>query len=91
MWRAGQADAAIDDRCALLFEEQASKTIQYQWLDNKVCPTCVPGDKKYEPGEEGAVQSSALAGAISVDPGVGCAQAIIKGWLTGSEPSCGCG
>ena len=49
---------------------QASKTIQYQWLDNKVCPTCVPGDKKYEPGEEGAVQSSALAGAISVDPNI---------------------
>jgi NAD-dependent dihydropyrimidine dehydrogenase PreA subunit len=28
--------------------------------------------------------------AISVDPGVGCAVAIIKGWLTGTEPSCDC-
>jgi hypothetical protein len=35
-----------------------------------VCPTCVPGDKVYQPGEEGAVQSSALAGAISVDPNI---------------------
>lgn len=28
--------------------------------------------------------------ALEVKPGVGCASAIIKSWLTGSEPSCGC-
>ena len=27
--------------------------------------------------------------AIMVKAGVGCAAAIIKGWLTGTEPSCG--
>jgi len=47
---------------------QDLKTITYQWTDNKVCPTCIPGDKKYQPGEEGNVTATALAGAISVDP-----------------------
>lgn len=28
--------------------------------------------------------------AITVNAGVGCASAIIQGWLTGSEPSCDC-
>lgn len=28
--------------------------------------------------------------AVAVNPGVGCAAAIIKGWLTGTEPTCGC-
>ncbi|WP_407309435.1 mercury methylation ferredoxin HgcB [Desulfosporosinus sp. SB140] len=28
--------------------------------------------------------------ALEVKPGVGCAAAIIKGWLTGTEPSCDC-
>ncbi|MCO5387513.1 hypothetical protein [Desulfosporosinus sp.] len=28
--------------------------------------------------------------ALEVKPGVGCASAIIKGWLTGSEPNCDC-
>ena len=28
--------------------------------------------------------------AITVNAGVGCASAIIKGWLTGSKPSCDC-
>lgn len=39
--------------------------------------------------ECGACAVNCSAGAISVDPGVGCAEAIIRGWLTGSEPSCG--
>jgi Carboxypeptidase regulatory-like domain len=47
---------------------QAEKIITYQWTDTKVCPTCIPGDKKYQPGEEGNVTANALAGAISVDP-----------------------
>ena len=40
--------------------------------------------------ECGACALNCVPGAISVDPGVGCAQAIINGWLTGSEPSCDC-
>ena len=41
--------------------------------------------------ECGACALNCVPGAISVDAGVGCAQAIITGWLTGSEPSCDCG
>ena len=40
--------------------------------------------------ECGACALNCSAGAISVTPGVGCASAIIHGWLTGTEPSCGC-
>ena len=40
--------------------------------------------------ECGACALNCVSGAISVDPGVGCAQAIIHGWLTGGEPSCDC-
>jgi carboxypeptidase family protein len=49
---------------------QATKSLTYQWLDNKVCPTCIPGDKKYQAGEEGTQTASALAGAIKVDPNI---------------------
>ncbi len=47
---------------------QSLKTITYQWTDTKVCGTCNPGDKLYQPGEEGSVTGTALAGAITVDP-----------------------
>ncbi len=30
------------------------------------------------------------ANAIAVDSGVGCAAAVIMGWITGREPSCDC-
>jgi ferredoxin len=40
--------------------------------------------------ECGACAKNCPANAISVDSGVGCAAAVITGWLTGSEPSCGC-
>ena len=40
--------------------------------------------------ECGACALNCVPGAISLDPGVGCAQAIIHGWLTGGEPSCDC-
>ena len=40
--------------------------------------------------ECGACALNCVPGALSVEPGVGCAQAIINGWLTGSEPSCDC-
>ena len=41
--------------------------------------------------ECGACALNCATGAITVSPGVGCASAIIRGWLTGTEPSCGCG
>jgi hypothetical protein len=49
---------------------QVVKSLTYQWLDNKVCPGCIPGDKTYQAGEEGTLLASALAGAITVDPNI---------------------
>ena len=49
---------------------QVVKSLTYQWLDNKVCAGCIPGDKVYQPGEEGTLTASALAGAITVDPNI---------------------
>jgi NAD-dependent dihydropyrimidine dehydrogenase PreA subunit len=40
--------------------------------------------------ECGACAKNCPANAISVDAGVGCAYAVIMGWLTGSKPSCDC-
>ena len=40
--------------------------------------------------ECGACEKNCPFYAIEVRPGVGCASAIIKGWLTGTEPTCGC-
>lgn len=40
--------------------------------------------------ECGACALNCVPGAITVKPGVGCAQAIITSWLTGGEPSCDC-
>lgn len=40
--------------------------------------------------ECGACAKNCPANAITVDAGVGCAAAVIMGWLTGSEPSCDC-
>lgn len=40
--------------------------------------------------ECGACAKNCPSNAISVNSGVGCADAIIKGALTGKEPSCGC-
>ena len=41
--------------------------------------------------ECGACALNCASGAITLKPGVGCAEAIIRGWLTGTEPHCGCG
>jgi len=41
--------------------------------------------------ECGACALNCSPGAISVHAGVGCASAIIRGWVTGSEPNCCCG
>lgn len=40
--------------------------------------------------ECGACSKNCAFSAITVKPGVGCAAAIIKGLLMGSEPSCDC-
>lgn len=40
--------------------------------------------------ECGACVKNCPFNALDVKPGVGCASAIIKGWLTGTEPSCDC-
>ena len=40
--------------------------------------------------ECGACAINCPASALGVDSGVGCAQAVIVGWLTGTEPSCDC-
>jgi len=64
-----------------------------------VCPHAVMKmvEKKVEIAQKdscmecGACMRNCPVGALSVNAGVGCASAIIKGWLTGSEPSCGCG
>jgi NAD-dependent dihydropyrimidine dehydrogenase PreA subunit len=41
--------------------------------------------------ECGACQHNCAFGALKVDAGVGCAAAIINGWIHGTEPTCGCG
>jgi NAD-dependent dihydropyrimidine dehydrogenase PreA subunit len=40
--------------------------------------------------ECGACVMNCPAEAIEVNAGVGCAAAIIQGWFTGKEPTCGC-
>lgn len=40
--------------------------------------------------ECGACARNCPTGALTVKAGVGCASAIIKGWLTGGPPTCGC-
>lgn len=40
--------------------------------------------------ECGACAKNCPAEAITVSPGVGCATAIINGWISGSKPSCAC-
>ncbi|MBP2689139.1 MAG: hgcB [Deltaproteobacteria bacterium] len=50
-----------------------------RFLDRDACMEC------------GACAMNCPVKAISVHPGVGCAAAILNGWLSGSKPSCGCG
>ena len=40
--------------------------------------------------ECGACVTNCAAGALYVDAGVGCASAIVRSWILGGEPSCGC-
>lgn len=63
-----------------------------------VCPHgvfCIDGKKaqvkdKNRCMECGACAMNCPAKAISVDSGVGCAAAVIWGWINGNEPSCDC-
>jgi NAD-dependent dihydropyrimidine dehydrogenase PreA subunit len=41
--------------------------------------------------ECGACRRNCPTGAVHVQPGVGCAYAILKGMLSGTAPDCGCG
>jgi ferredoxin len=45
-------------------------------LDKGLCIEC------------GACARNCPAGAISVKTGVGCATAVLRGWVNGGEPSC---
>ncbi len=64
----------------------------------EVCPHRVFGFKHGKSeiiDKDGCMECGACAKncpfqALEINPGVGCASAIIKGWLTGSEPSCDC-
>ena len=63
----------------------------------KVCPHLVfgPSNRKVEIRDPdlcmecGACVMNCAEGALSVHPGVGCAAAILVGWITRSKPRCG--
>jgi len=48
-------------------------------LDRDLCMEC------------GACEMNCPSGALTVDRGVGCAQAVLTGWRKGGAPDCGCG
>ena len=49
----------------------ASKSATYTWNDQAVCAGCIPGDKRWQPGEESAnATSSALGGTIKLNPDI---------------------
>lgn len=49
-------------------ENQLEKSVTYAWADNRVCPGCIAGDGIYQPGEEGNLLASTLAGTTTMDP-----------------------
>jgi hypothetical protein len=46
----------------------SQKSVTYTWADAGACAGCIAGDGIYQPGEEGSLTASALAGNIRVDP-----------------------
>jgi len=64
----------------------------------EVCPHGVfeiEGENAYIVDKDSCMECGACAlncpvDAISVNAGTGCATAIITGWITGKEPTCGC-
>lgn len=63
------------DVCPHAVFDRASRRVQIIALDR--CIEC------------GACSRNCPEAAIAVEPGVGCAMAIIKGWLQRSDASCG--
>ena len=49
-------------------ENQLIKSVTYAWNDIRACPGCVAGDGIYQPGEEGNLLASTLAGTTAMDP-----------------------
>lgn len=68
------------------------------WMCMEVCPHAVfkAAGKKVEITEKdlcmecGACQQNCPSGALKVRAGVGCANAVIRGKIRGTEPDCGC-
>jgi hypothetical protein len=49
----------------------ASKSMTFTWNDQAACAGCIAGDKRWQPGEEGATPTAtALAGAIKLNPDI---------------------
>ena len=49
----------------------ASKSATYSWNDQAVCAGCIPGDRRWQLGEESAAPTAqALAGAIKLNPDI---------------------
>ncbi len=61
-----------------VFRIQAANGKKAELVDRDACMEC------------GACARNCPAEAIAVRAGVGCAWAITKGKLTGTEPTCGC-
>ena len=86
----------IEDAVTLSLDAEKCNGCQQCTL---VCPHgvfAIGSDKRAYLADRGAcMECGACAlncawGAISVKPGVGCAEAIIHSWIHGGEPSCGC-
>ncbi len=68
------------------------------WRCVEVCPRGVfhKNEKEAEITDKdlclecGACAQNCRYGAIYVEPGVGCAAAVIDGLISGGEPECGC-
>ena len=58
--------------------EQGKTPVKARVMDRDLCIEC------------GACALNCPANAIKVNAGVGCAAAVIFGWLNGTEPKCGC-
>ena len=49
----------------------ANKSVTYSWNDQADCSGCIKGDKRWQPGEQGANPTAqALQGAIKLDPNI---------------------
>ena len=88
----GDADHGIGMECGM---RQAKESIEKMESDNNAYKVFEVAGKKARIANDACIECGACAlncpaSAIEVNAGVGCAAAIIKGWLTKSEPSCDC-